>query len=809
VAVRTSLKTAIYWSTGIVLSCLLVIWWLLRFEFPWMLYVLSIWVSLFSIILVSQAWLVAANVFNSREAKRLYGLLGLGAVIGAALGGEFTALVARMVETRHLLLASGVMVLLAFGALMIVASQKNVNLAAAKGAEAEQEFAFKDILEGIRKHKHLQVIMGIITLMFIVDVLIDYQFSALAKLAYPRKEDLTAFLGSFFGIYLNLVTFVLQFFLTAVIVRHMGVGGTLQIMPVVIGATSLCLIAVPQLAIASVVRILEAGTRYTLNKTGMELLYLPLPADLKNRTKAFVDIFIDRFGRGIGGLVLMAFSALFVASGQQPQTRQVAWLVIGFSLLWIFLSVLASREYVATIRRRLASRRLDLSEVHLAAADAGTIELLERQLTEGTPRQAAYALGLLADAAQYEIAPVLHCLVESPHAEVRKKVFEVASAASYADLREQARRAVESAGDSSEQKSALAYLLSTSADSIITDQWIAQAAAAPDPRRRALAAHAIQLRAVDPGAQLRRLLEDPDPQVLQAACRAAGALGDRRHFDGLVRRLANYAVRGAATESLASFGPRICGALGDILLDPRSPLAIRCRVPRVLRLIRDQRSVDVLLASLDAPDDPVSSAVLKALNRLREAAPALDFKSAALAPRLTREARRYFDLGAQLDPLASRRTPQTAASLLVKSIEVRMARIEDRLFRLLALRYPPAEMYSAYLAVRSRHPEKVTVALDYLDSTLDRDWKRFILPLFDGPARVVKNGRDLFRLEPQSAETAVRALVGSPDAWLSACAMAAAAELKLQAVLPEIERAGALGGPENAAVARASAAALA
>ena len=479
VAVRASLQVAIYWSTGISLSCLAAIWWLLQFDFGWMLYVLNIWVSLFSIILVSQAWLVAANVFDSREAKRLFGILGLGAVAGASFGGQFTAIVALMVETRHLLLASGVMVILAFGALMLLASLKNVNLRAAKGVESEEKFEFADILAGIQKHKHLQVIMGIITLMFIVDVMIDYQFSALAKLAYPKKEELTAFLGSFFGVYLTLVTFVMQFFLTAIIVRRLGVGGTLQIMPVVIGTTSLCLIVMPQLAVASVVRILEAGTRYTLNKTGMELLYLPLPSSLKNRTKAFVDIFMDRFGRGIGGLVLMAFSALFVPPGKQPDARQISGLVVGFCVLWIMLSVLASREYVSTIRRRLASRRLDLSGVHLAAADAGTIQLLERQLTEGTPRQASYALGQLAEAAQYEIAPLLAGLINSPFLEVRRKVYEVAGITRYPELREAAQLALESAVDGPEQHAALQYLISIDDGSSINEGWIAQAGQDP------------------------------------------------------------------------------------------------------------------------------------------------------------------------------------------------------------------------------------------------------------------------------------------------------------------------------------------
>ena len=89
------------------MACLLVIWWMLRFNFDWMLYLFNIWVSLFSIVTVSQGWLVAANVFNSREAKRLYGLLGLSAVAGAAFGGEFTARVARATSSSSVTVWEG------------------------------------------------------------------------------------------------------------------------------------------------------------------------------------------------------------------------------------------------------------------------------------------------------------------------------------------------------------------------------------------------------------------------------------------------------------------------------------------------------------------------------------------------------------------------------------------------------------------------------------------------------------------------------------------------------------------------------
>ncbi len=191
VAVRSSLSVAVNWATAVTIACLLAIWWLLRFEFPWMLYVFNVWVSLFSIVMVSQGWLVAANVFDSREARRLYGLLGLSAVCGAAFGGQFTASLAKLIDLHNFLLATAVMVLLAYGCIRIVAMQKGVNLEKAHGSEEDAEFSFADIVTGIRRHRHLQVIMLIITITFIVDVMVGVSGWSISSAPWRRRRSAT------------------------------------------------------------------------------------------------------------------------------------------------------------------------------------------------------------------------------------------------------------------------------------------------------------------------------------------------------------------------------------------------------------------------------------------------------------------------------------------------------------------------------------------------------------------------------------------------------------------------------------------
>ena len=92
-------------------------------------------------------------------------------------------------------------------------------------------------------------------------------------------------------------------------VQRFGVGGTLQIAPVTILLSSVATAVAPGVLSAGAVRLAEASTRYTLNRTGMELLYMPLPQELRNRIKAFIDICVDRLSRGLGGVLLMLLIA--------------------------------------------------------------------------------------------------------------------------------------------------------------------------------------------------------------------------------------------------------------------------------------------------------------------------------------------------------------------------------------------------------------------------------------------------------------------------------------------------------------------
>ena len=470
--------------------------------------------------------------------------------------------------------------------------------------------------------------------------------------------------------------------------------------------------------------------------------------------------------------------------------------------------------------------------------------MLEQTAASPSGRQAAYALSLLATAPGYPIAHILSELVNSPNSEVRAKVYDIAIDKNISGLLDAAFSETRSArenDDSPSLRSAARYVLRFSDDPVqagtllldhantavnegaveylaskpemaqdlITRKWLAEAAASKRPSRRKLAALAIRARGDEGTEVLHNLLEDSDPGVVAAACLSAAALQSRQYVGSIVRRLSDARLRGVAIEALTGFGSKIIGTLSDLLEDASVPLVIRAHIPRVLRKIPDQRSVDVLLNFISDPNLTFRGAVLRALNRLRENAPDLDYGSKSVTEQILNEARYYFEMNAALAPFRELNKPHTPAGLLVSTLEERLSATLERLFRLLGLRYPLKQIYAAYLAVHRGQRDDHAAALEFLDNLLDKELKRVVVPILDDPGRAEQRGLDLFGIEPKDPETAIRELMDSGDEWLVACAMATAAQLKLKQLAPDISKISSTADGEICQVARDAIAVLA
>ena len=73
-----------------IIVMLVVFWALLRTDAVWVTSALYLFAQMLGILLISQFWTLANEVYDARQAKRLFGLIGGGACLGGALGNSIT-----------------------------------------------------------------------------------------------------------------------------------------------------------------------------------------------------------------------------------------------------------------------------------------------------------------------------------------------------------------------------------------------------------------------------------------------------------------------------------------------------------------------------------------------------------------------------------------------------------------------------------------------------------------------------------------------------------------------------------------------
>ena len=86
---------------------LLVLFWLLfQTGASWVSVAFYVLGLVLGILLISQFWTLANDIYDPRQAKRLFGFIGGGASLGGAMGPALTAFAVEKVGTDNLLLVS-------------------------------------------------------------------------------------------------------------------------------------------------------------------------------------------------------------------------------------------------------------------------------------------------------------------------------------------------------------------------------------------------------------------------------------------------------------------------------------------------------------------------------------------------------------------------------------------------------------------------------------------------------------------------------------------------------------------------------
>ena len=257
----------------------------------------------FGIIAPVQAWSFANSLFDTRQAKRLFGLVGAGASLGAILGGLLARVLVRPVGGPvNLLLVLAALILAAAG--IVALGNMRIRRPGLSRRSTQQPHPFTETLAEIARTPYLRLIALTVFLVAISTQWSAFQLNVVADDRFNGDAGaLTRFFGTF-NFMLGIVSFVVQLTLTATALQRFGVAFTILLLPVALFGGSLSILLFPVFWTVLITNALDQGLRFSVDKATYELLYLPIPQAARARVKNAIDIVLNRMGDGVGAVLL-------------------------------------------------------------------------------------------------------------------------------------------------------------------------------------------------------------------------------------------------------------------------------------------------------------------------------------------------------------------------------------------------------------------------------------------------------------------------------------------------------------------------
>ncbi len=767
---------------------------LLPLSWDWLFYAFYIWVGLYGLLTTSLIWLSANGIFTAREARRVFGFVGSGGIAGAILGGLFTATATELLGTENLLLVSAGLLVAALGLIRRVQTDELVPRRSPKNQARSANLLRIPLL------RSLAITTGLICA---IAVLVDIQFNEIIDREYPDLDQKAAFFGHFFA-YLSAGSLLFQLFATPRLMRWAGAGAVYLILPLTMGLGSLAVLLAPGLLTGILAKSGDGVFRHSVHKAASEVLFLPVPAELKKETKLFLDTTIDTLATGLAALLTFVLTSVF----ELP--HRVLGAVAAALVVWLLLQLKPlQRAYVDAFRQALERRAIAPEELRVNPSEAAVLRALLPLLGSESERQVVYALELLASVRGRALQEAVKPLLQHPAGGVRRRALEILGNQDEPP----AAQALEPLLDDPDPETRIEamllliqkaerpelYCAAQLKEAALSRQIAAVGCVGRRPELFAsvleapvleallnatgseaeltalhteLARALVQRRSADAREQLDRLLKTASPAVINGALQGLRQTRNRDHLPWALERLTQANTRAAAKEALVAFGPEIVGSLARTMATTSLDLALRRQIPRVLEGIPCQESVEALLTRLHDPDLPLASRALLALVRLRQSHPELSFERDRLLGLLRDEAQHFY-LRQKIHAILAADTQTGPEKLLLRALEERQRRARETVFGLLQLRHAPRDVANAYQGMIGKDAALRANALELLEHLLERKTRDLLLPCLDPgrTAAAVAEGEKLFGAANITRTEALKRLLEGRDPWLRACAL--------------------------------------
>lgn len=742
-----------------------------RLEVPFTALIAYLFAEAFATQVSLSFWGAVGDTFDAREARRAFTWINGVGMSGAIAGGFGAQLAARTAGAPALLFGGGVL-LLAGG--LAFRFHQNEDTASARASRASVA-SVRTVLE-----LPYASLLALLVLGFsLIQQLTDFVFRqrAVERLGEADMADVFASHQLWTGVF----CVVFQFLAAESLLKRLGILRYVALVPAFVAVLTVATAVWPGVWGAWALKLFESAASWSLLPVAVQLLYAPLPDELRDGVRRTIDGLLRKAGMGIAGVVLIAVSASVGLSG-------------------VLVTIVAVCAGLGFVLWKIRPRYLEALHLRVAGAQSANLigaelQLLAEGLRAPAPERALRAADLLQYAGAIDEAHVKQ-LIAHPHERVQTRGVQLAErhqttsvtrqlealvisgarrprdAAMWALARlapGQARHVLPpllSSPDVGLVTSAVGALLSLPGEKdpravVAFQKLIDKSGTAPAAERREIARLLGRLGDPAHSSILGRCLDDADASVRQVAIVATGEGLHLELGPKLLRFLSWRDERRFARDALAAMGDDLVPLLAATLDDRSRSLALRTQLPRVLRRIGTQTAFNALLESNARDDAQLHYRVGSALARIHDEHPEFDVDRDRVMEALVR---RRHTREVLLPAYRSVRAAMGDASLLTRILADRLSQAFELSLWLLGLLHDSRALRRAHAHLTGSDTRRRAWALELVDNVLSEDEHALIADALEAPLKSLPLG------DEDAARVFIEELCASEDFTLRACA---------------------------------------
>ena len=761
----------------------------------WLALFLPIWTQTLINLAVLAFWTLAADIFDVRQGKRLFGLLNAGSWLSYVVAGPFTGALAKLLGTENLYVVVAVCL---FIALII----QGIILRGVKKPKAQ----FTDSApqaqpptSALFRNRYILMVFGIAAIWRVAYFVMDAIFYNMTSIQYPNTAESAGFIGGFFSM-VGLLGFITDTFLTGRIISKYGLWAGLLTTPIALilsmsGFASIGIFASSWtlglfwFSIAG--KFNNEGLGFTLDQSASSILYQPISDTLRPKARAIGEGIIQPAAIGIAGLLLTLLSNVL-----KFDSVQLSFVYIILAVGWLVLSIVLAGAYPKQLVEAIHKRRFKREE--LINVEEINTQVLIKSLKSQHEGTVIYSLDLLEELNHPKLKSELIPLLGHASSKVRVSVLERIERLKPAQAREELPEHIQkeelppnrtaavqafsaltaedvnlilpylNSNNSADTFGALVGLLKYGGESgiSISREKLEKLASHSSEKNRALAAQAIK-KFGSSGYEdvLEKLLDDEETSVRREALLAAGKIKSGALWPKVLDALTHQHTRDAAAKALEAGGESALAFIASGLANKDFPKAARIKLAKVCGNIRGEAVTKLLAAYISVPENDLREAVLSALSECGFSGGNVNGEIQAQVKKEAADVRVLFSALREIES-------KDEMSLAAQAIRIELKHARERLFYLLSFIHERKAILNARRIINQRNEAKLPYAIETLDTILPRDIKLIMVPLAEE-----LHGKEACKKIGITEKVSLNELAERAQGWLKICAKSMEVEM--------------------------------